>query len=148
MREGETNSSSVWINLHKGLPNMVETYKLKPLVASKGEKKSLLSIREKSALEPQTVTRNSPDLPEILPDPEREIGAPSLMQPSGASCEAQGGEGEASTRRSEAPAVRELPHRQEQVEAHHLNPHSCSVRSRIANLASAEICIHGLEQAE
>jgi hypothetical protein len=45
MREGETNSSSVWINLHKGLPNMVETYKLKPLVASKGEKRFLLSIK-------------------------------------------------------------------------------------------------------
>jgi hypothetical protein len=43
MREGETKSSSMWINLHKGLPNMVETYKLKSLVASKGEKRSLLS---------------------------------------------------------------------------------------------------------
>jgi hypothetical protein len=28
----------------RGSPNMVETYKLKPLVASKGEKRSLLSI--------------------------------------------------------------------------------------------------------
>jgi hypothetical protein len=59
---------------------MVETYKLKPLRANKGEKKSLLSIREKSAPEPQTATWNSPDLPELLPDPEREVGAPSLMQ--------------------------------------------------------------------
>jgi site-specific recombinase XerD len=58
---------------------MPETYNLKPLVASKGEKKSLLSIREKP-VEPQTATRNSPDLHEILPDPEREVGAPSLMQ--------------------------------------------------------------------
>ena len=59
---------------------MVETYKLKPLVTSKGEKKSLLSIREKPSPEPQTVTRNAHDLPEILPDPEREVGAPTLMQ--------------------------------------------------------------------
>jgi len=59
---------------------MVETYKLKPLVASKGEKRFLLSIREKPSPEPQTATRNEPDLPEILPDPEREASAPSLMQ--------------------------------------------------------------------
>ena len=59
---------------------MVETYKLKPLRANKGEKRFLLSIREKPSPEPQTVTRNAPDLPEILPDPEREVGAPSLMQ--------------------------------------------------------------------
>jgi hypothetical protein len=44
MREGETNSSSTWINLHKGFPNMIETYKLKPLRVNKGEKRSLLSI--------------------------------------------------------------------------------------------------------
>jgi hypothetical protein len=72
----------------RGFPNMPETYKLKPLVASKGEKRFLLSIREKSAPEPQMATRSSPDLPEILPDPEREVGAPTLMQPPGASCEA------------------------------------------------------------
>ena len=59
---------------------MVETYKLKPLVASKGEKRSLLSIREKPSPEPQTATRNSPDLPEILPDPDREVGVSSLTQ--------------------------------------------------------------------
>jgi hypothetical protein len=58
---------------------MVETYKLKPLVASKGEKRSLLSIREKP-VGPQTGTKNAPDLPELLPDPEREMGAPTLMQ--------------------------------------------------------------------
>ena len=59
---------------------MVETYKLNPLVASKGEKRSHLSIREKPSSEPQTVTRNAPDLPEILPDAEREVGSPSLIQ--------------------------------------------------------------------
>jgi len=59
---------------------MVETYKLKPLVASKGEKRFLLSIREKPASESQTGTQNAPDLPEILPDPYREVGAPTLMQ--------------------------------------------------------------------
>jgi hypothetical protein len=48
---------------------MVETYKLKPLVASMGEKRFLLSIREKPSHEPQTATRNA-----------REVGAPSLMQ--------------------------------------------------------------------
>jgi hypothetical protein len=59
---------------------MVETYKLKPLRANKGEKKSLLSIREKPASESQTVMRNALDLPEILPDPDREVGAPTLAQ--------------------------------------------------------------------
>ena len=59
---------------------MVETYKLKPLRANKGEKKSLLSIREKPASESQTGTQNAPDLPKILPDPVREVGAPTLMQ--------------------------------------------------------------------
>ena len=59
---------------------MVETYKLKPLRANKGEKRSLLSIREKPAPEPQTGTRNASDLPEILPDPDREVGAPTLAQ--------------------------------------------------------------------
>ena len=59
---------------------MVETYKLKPLRANKGEKKSLLSIREKPASESQTGTQNAPDLPEILPDPDREVGAPTLTQ--------------------------------------------------------------------
>ena len=59
---------------------MVETYKLKPLRANKGEKKSPISIRGKPEPEPQTVTRNAPDLPEILPDPYREAGAPSLTQ--------------------------------------------------------------------
>ena len=58
---------------------MVETYKLLPLVASKGEKKSLLSIREKP-VEPQTCMQNAPDLPELLPDPDREVGAPTLAQ--------------------------------------------------------------------
>ena len=78
----------MWINLHKGLLNMVETYKLKPLRAYKGEKRFLLSIREKPSPEPRTATRNAPDLSELLPDPEREVGAPTLMQPSGVSCEA------------------------------------------------------------
>jgi len=59
---------------------MVETYKLKPPVASKGEKRFLLSIREKPSHEPQTATRNAHDLPEILPDPEREVGASTLAQ--------------------------------------------------------------------
>ena len=68
------------LNKVRGSPNMVETYKLKPLVASKGEKRSLLSIREKPAPEPQTCTQNAHDLPEILPDPEREVGAPTLKQ--------------------------------------------------------------------
>jgi site-specific recombinase XerD len=58
---------------------MVETYKLKPLRANKGEKKSLLSIREKP-VGPQTTTQNAPDLTEILPDPYREVGAPTLAQ--------------------------------------------------------------------
>ena len=59
---------------------MVETYKLKPLRANNAEKKSLLSIRGKPSPEPRTATRNAPDLSELLPDPMREVGAPSLMQ--------------------------------------------------------------------
>ena len=64
----------------RGFPNMVETYKLKPLRAYNGEKRFLLSIREKPSPEPQTSMQNAPDLSEILPDQDREVGAPSLMQ--------------------------------------------------------------------
>ena len=134
---------------------MVETYKLKPLRANKGEKKSLLSIREKSAPEPQTAKRNSPYLPEILPDPEREVGALSLLQ----------------LRRRKLPprpkAVRpkvvkvkppltdpRLQQFENYLIARNRSKHTilthihAVIRSRIANPASAEICIHGLEQAE
>jgi hypothetical protein len=58
---------------------MVETYKLKPLRANKGEKKSLLSIREKP-VGPQTSIQNAPHSPELLPDLEREMGASTLAQ--------------------------------------------------------------------